>query len=107
MFGPDGKPIAALSKNPEGAASSHYSLDGKIDPWREKAKELIFTSDTGVNNVSNATVVINNRQGVCKKALNCSMAIEAILPDGHTLNVIYPDTSTPVPLVGKRKKPLS
>ncbi|MFF5705513.1 DddA-like double-stranded DNA deaminase toxin [Streptomyces sp. NPDC012794] len=98
-----------------------------------KAKKLIYTSDAGdfkrpskvipgyppashvegkyaawmaENGISEASVVINNSEGVCNKALNCSMAIEAILPDGHKLHVYYPGDNSPKTLVGKRKNPV-
>ncbi|MER6216239.1 DddA-like double-stranded DNA deaminase toxin [Streptomyces sp. NPDC001674] len=58
------------------------------------------------NGTSEASVVINNTQGVCKRALNCEMAIQAILPEGHKLHVYYPDVTTPTTLIGKRKNPV-
>ncbi|WP_328876415.1 hypothetical protein OHT76_43880 [Streptomyces sp. NBC_00287] len=47
-----------------------------------------------------STVVINNPNGVCNKAYNCTQSVEAILPKGWTMDVWYPGASTPTVLTG-------
>ncbi|MFJ9703507.1 DddA-like double-stranded DNA deaminase toxin [Streptomyces fradiae] len=132
LRGPDGKDLATLPKDLQEVISGEVLRDGTPDPWYVKANKYIYTSDhpdfpkpakvpkyppashveskyaawMAESGISEATLVINNNKGVCNKRLNCKIAIEAILPDGHTLNVYYPGAKEPVPLVGKRKKPL-
>ncbi|MFI8100481.1 DddA-like double-stranded DNA deaminase toxin [Streptomyces sp. NPDC086023] len=132
LRGADGKVLSSLPDSLREVRSGEVLADGSADPWYVKANKMIYTSDhpgfkkprvepkyppsshveakyaawMAENKISTATVVINNSQGVCRKALNCYGAIEAILPDGHTLNVYYPGAAKAVPLVGKRKVPL-
>ncbi|MGW0468475.1 DddA-like double-stranded DNA deaminase toxin [Streptomyces sp. NPDC003027] len=67
-----------------------------------EAKYAAWMKNSGTEH---ATVVINNNNGVCNKFMNCTNAVEAILPAGWTLKVHYPGSGSPVTITGKRVKP--
>ncbi|MFB7030219.1 MULTISPECIES: polymorphic toxin-type HINT domain-containing protein [unclassified Streptomyces] len=71
-----GKPGFPNAKNVKYIGTSH--VESKYAAWM---------ADKGVDH---ATVVINNSEGVCGKAQNCSLVVGHILKKGQTLTVYYP-----------------
>lgn len=51
--------------------------------------------------VENATVIINNNEGVCTGRDSCSELVEAILPTDSVLRVYHPGAREPTVIVGK------
>ncbi|MGA5520996.1 DddA-like double-stranded DNA deaminase toxin [Streptomyces pseudogriseolus] len=103
-------------------------MSGEHDEWYEKANRLLQTSQRPPwgprgwfpvsshveakyaaamreMGIQHSTVVINNNKGVCNAKLNCTLAVEAILPTDWTMTVYYPGDGSPVTLRGKRVVP--
>lgn len=101
---------------------------GQHDAWYEKANTLLQTSKRPpwgskgwfsisshvetkyaaamkAAGVQHSKVVINNNNGVCNKRMNCTLAVEAILPEGWTMEVYYPGAGSPHLIRGKRTVP--
>jgi RHS repeat-associated protein len=57
------------------------------------------------NGITDATVVMNNSEGVCGGVYGCQNAIRAILPEGSTMTVWYPGASEPVIIPGEAAAP--
>ncbi|MFE2046614.1 DddA-like double-stranded DNA deaminase toxin [Streptomyces sp. NPDC059477] len=84
----------------------------KLPPWGPKG---IFPNSSHVEpkyaaamkelDIKHSVVVINNNNGVCKNTMNCTDAVEAILPVGSTMTVYYPGASIPITIFGKRTEP--
>jgi len=52
------------------------------------------------NGVTDATVVMNNAEGVCAGTYGCQGAVQVILPEGSTMTVWYPGATEPVVIRG-------
>ncbi|MET9954407.1 DddA-like double-stranded DNA deaminase toxin [Streptomyces sp. NPDC006339] len=106
----DGNPLPAAH-----ADGVHQLMSGEHDDLFKKADELLQSSGHALyppkrignysiashteakyaawmksKGIKHAIVAINNNNGVCNKKLNCTNAVEAILPVGWTLTVYYP-----------------
>lgn len=57
------------------------------------------------NGITDATVVMNNTEGVCGGIYGCQSAITAILPEGSTMIVWYPGAIGPVVIPGGAAAP--
>ncbi|MFE9097640.1 DddA-like double-stranded DNA deaminase toxin [Streptomyces sp. NPDC007264] len=57
------------------------------------------------NKVTNATVVMNNAEGVCGGMYGCQSAVRSILPEGSTMTVWYPGATKPVVIPGRAATP--
>ncbi|MFE4826696.1 DddA-like double-stranded DNA deaminase toxin [Streptomyces sp. NPDC056672] len=57
------------------------------------------------NGVSDATVVMNNSEGVCGGMYGCQNAIRAILPERSTMSVWYPGATEPAVISGEAVVP--
>jgi RHS repeat-associated protein len=55
--------------------------------------------------VTDATVVINNAEGVCSGIYGCQAAVREILPEGSTMTIWYPGATEPVVIPGEAAAP--
>ncbi|MEV6947333.1 DddA-like double-stranded DNA deaminase toxin [Streptomyces sp. NPDC051172] len=57
------------------------------------------------NGVTNATVVMNNAEGVCGGPYGCLRAVKTILPEGSRMTIWYPGALKPEVILGEAAAP--